>query len=114
MKSTILAAVAALALAGPAFAQSTTVITTAPGAGASVTIAPEQRTRIKQYVVQHKVQPYAGRERIAVGTTLPADVELSAVPGEWGPELGSYRYVYSDNHIGLVEPSSRRVIEVIE
>jgi hypothetical protein len=69
---------------------------------------------IKQYVVQHNVKPYAGRERIAVGTTPPADVELSAVPSEWGPELGSYRYVYSDNHIGLVEPSTRRVIEVIE
>ena len=114
MKSTILVAVAALALTGPAFAQSTTVTTTAPRAGASVTIAPEQRTRIKQYVVQHNLKPYPGRQQIAVGTTLPADVELSAVPSEWGPDLGSYRYVYYSNHIGLVEPSSRRVIEVIE
>jgi hypothetical protein len=33
---------------------------------------------------------------------------------DWGPGLGQYRYIYSGNSIGLVEPSSRRVIEVIE
>ena len=44
MKHTIIAATAALVLAGPALAQSTTTVTTtqAPRAGAAVTIAPEQ------------------------------------------------------------------------
>jgi hypothetical protein len=114
MKRILLAGAAALLLVGSAAAQSTTVTTTAPSAGASVTIAPEQRTRIKQYVVQNKVKPYAMRERMVVGTTLPADVELSTVPNEWGPGLTQYRYVYSGDHIGLVDPSSRRVIQVIE
>jgi hypothetical protein len=116
MKRTIIAATAALVLAGPALAQTSTTVTTttAPRAGAAVTIAPEQRTKIKQYVVQNKVKPYAMRERMAVGTTLPPDVQLVPVPNEWGPGLTSYRYVYSGNDIGLVDPSSRRVIEVIE
>jgi hypothetical protein len=115
MKRIAFAGLAALALAGPAFAQSTTVITTpGPSAGATVTIAPDQRTRIKQYVVQNKVKPFALRERMAVGTTLPPDVELSVVPNDWGPGLTQYRYVYSDNYIGFVDPSSRRVIEVID
>jgi Protein of unknown function (DUF1236) len=115
MKSIFFAGLAALALAGPAFAQSTTVVTTpGPSAGATVTIAPDQRTRIKQYVVQNKVKPFALRERMAVGTTLPPDVELSVVPNEWGPGLTQYRYVYSNNYIGFVDPSSRRVIEVID
>jgi hypothetical protein len=114
MRHTFLAAVAVLALASPAFAQQTTVTTTAPSAGATVTIAPEQRTKIKQYVVQHNVKPYAMRERMAIGTTLAPDVELTVVPNDWGPGLVQYRYVYSGSSIGLVDPSSRRVIDVID
>ena len=114
MKRTLIAALAVTAItAGSALAQ-TTVTTTSPGAGATVTIAPEQRTKIKQYVVQQKVKPVTVKERITVGATLPADVELMAVPGDWGPEVSRYRYVYSDNHVVLVEPSSRRVIQVID
>ena len=113
MKRTLLASVAVLALACPAFAQSTT-ITTGSAPAASVTIAPEQRTKIKTYVTEKKVRPITVKERITVGATLPADVELAAVPADWGPELATYRYVYTDNRIALVEPSSRRVIQVIE
>jgi uncharacterized protein DUF1236 len=113
MKRTLLASIAVLALTAPSFAQ---VVTTTPGpsVGASVTIAPEQRTRIRNYVTEHRVRPVTVRERIAVGATLPADVELVAVPGDWGPDLGRYRYVYSDDRVVLVEPSSRRVVHVIE
>jgi hypothetical protein len=64
--------------------------------------------------VQHNVKPYAMRERMAVGTTLPPDVELAVVPNDWGPGLVQYRYVYSGSSIGLVDPSSRRVIDVID
>src|SRR5215210_3459320 len=113
MKRTLLAGLAALALATPTFAQ-TTVTTPAPGAGTTVTIAPEQRTRIKQYVVQQKVRPVTVKERVTVGTVLPADVEFAAVPGDWGPELGRYRYVYTNDNVVLVEPSSRRVIQIID
>lgn len=115
MKRTLLAGLTALALATPASAQ-TTVVTPAPGpsAGATVTIAPEQRTRIKQYVVQQKVRPVQVKERVTVGAVLPAEVEFAAVPSDWGPELGRYRYVYTNDHVVLVEPSSRRVIQIIE
>jgi hypothetical protein len=115
MKRTVFAGIAVLALASPALAQSTTIQTTpAPGASATVTLAPEQRTRIKQYVVQQKVKPATIRERVAVGATIPADVELVAVPGDWGPDLGRYRYVYADDRVVLVEPSTRRVVHVID
>ena len=117
MKYTLIAAVTTLALTSPALAQ-TTIVTppppgggvavTSPRAGVAVTIAPEQRTRIKQYVVQNEIKPYPMRERLAVGTTVPADVELFAVPNDWGPGLVQYRYVYSGNSIGLVDSSSRR------
>jgi hypothetical protein len=114
MKRTVLMAAAALALCAPtAFAQ-TSVTTTTTAPGASVTISTDQRTKIKQYVTEKKIRPVTVKEKIAVGATLPADVELVAVPSDWGPEVSRYRYVYSDDHVALVEPSSRRVIQVIE
>jgi hypothetical protein len=113
MKRTLITTAALLALASPSFAQST-VTTTAPAASASVTISPEQRTRIKQYVVEKKVKPVTVKERVAVGATLPSDVELVAVPSDWGPEMSRYRYVYSDDRVMLVEPGSRRVVQVID
>ena len=69
-----------LVLGGQAFAQSV-----------AVEPAPEQRTRIKEYVVKEKVKPVTVKERISVGTTLPADVELRAVPSDWGPSVSKYR-----------------------
>jgi len=82
--------------------------------GAGITFAPEQRTRIKEYVVKERVAPVTVRERIAVGARLPADVELRAVPSDWGPSVTKYRYVYSDNRVYFVEPSSREIVHVID
>jgi hypothetical protein len=114
MKHSILAGVAALALlaSGQAFAQGVGVQVGPVGAG--ITFAPEQRTRIKEYVVKERVAPVTVRERIAVGATLPADVELRAVPSDWGPSVSRYRYVYSNDNIYFVEPSSRRVVHVLD
>lgn len=80
----------------------------------TVVIEPTQRTKIKEYVVKERVSPVAVRERVVVGATVPAEVLLRAVPEDWGPTLTKYRYVYTDNHVALVEPSSRRVIHIID
>jgi hypothetical protein len=80
----------------------------------TVVIAPEQRTTIKEYVVQEKVRPFKLQSRVTVGATLPADVELAPVPETWGPTFRSYRYVYTGDDVVLVDPSSRRVVEVID
>ena len=82
--------------------------------GAGISFAPEQRTRIKEYVVKERVAPVTVRERLTVGAKLPADVELRAVPSDWGPSVSKYRYVYSDNRVYFVEPSSREVVHVID
>jgi hypothetical protein len=79
-----------------------------------VEIAPESRTRIKEYVVRERVPSVRVRERITVGAVLPEEVELRTVPSDWGPWGTRYRYVYSDDNIYLVEPSSRRVVRVID
>jgi hypothetical protein len=105
MKRTLLAGAAALAIAfsGQALAE-----------GVAVEIAPEQRTKIKEYVVKEKVRPVTVKERVTVGATLPADVELRAVPSDWGPSVSKYRYIYHDDNVVLVEPSSRKVVQIID
>ena len=116
MKRTLVAAAAVAALAlgasGPSFAQGVGVQVGPVGAG--ISFAPEQRTRIKEYVVKERVAPITVRERIRVGSRLPADVELRSVPADWGPSVSRYRYVYSDDHVYFVEPSTREVVQVIE
>jgi len=114
MKRTLIAAAAVLALGGstPTFAQGIGVQVGPVGAG--ISFAPEQRTRIKEYVVKERVAPVTVKERISVGAKLPADVELRAVPSDWGPSVTKYRYVYSDDHVYFVEPSSREVVQVID
>lgn len=98
------------ALAGaPAFAQTVGV-----GPAETIVVEPQQRTVIRDYVVKERVAPVTVKERIAVGATLPADVELRAVPSTWGPKLSKYRYVYSNDRVYLVEPSNRTVIQVID
>ena len=104
------AAVAALTLgaSAPSFAQGVGVQVGPVGAG--ITFAPEQRTHIKEYVVRERVAPVVVREHVRVGATLPAEVELRTVPADWGPSVTKYRYVYSDDRVYFVEPSSRKVI----
>ena len=84
------------------------------GPAETVVIEPEQRTVIRDNVVKERVAPVRVKERIAVGATLPADVELRSVPSTWGPKLSKYRYIYSDNHVYLIEPSNRTIVQIIE
>ena len=81
---------------------------------AVIEIAPPQRTMIKEYVVKEKVKPVTLKEQVTVGVTLPTDVELVAVPETWGPSVTKYRYVYWNNRVVLVEPSSRKVVQIID
>jgi hypothetical protein len=101
MKALYVAGFAAALLTTQAFAQ-------------AVVIAPEQRTVIKEYVVQEKVRPFRMQSRVTVGATLPAEVELAPVPETWGPTFRSYRYVYTGDDVVLVDPSSRRVVHIID
>src|SRR6266480_3683962 len=101
MKKLLILAAAASLAATMANAQST-VTTTTGSAGTTVQIEPESRTRIHSYVTEHKLRPIASQEKIVVGGRVPADVELAAVPPDWGPSLTRYRYVYSGDRIMLV------------
>jgi Protein of unknown function (DUF1236) len=89
------------------------LLATSQAIAQTVIIEPEQRTKIREYVVKQRVNPVTIRERVTVGSTVPADVELIPVPQEWGVARG-HRYFYWNDHVVLVEPSGRRVIEIID
>jgi hypothetical protein len=101
MKTPLIPAVAGLALlAGIGVATADQIIVT-----------PEQQTVIREYV--HK-QPLASINLLGVelnvGSTLPETVELRSIDV---PDV-QYKYVVVDNHTVLVDPSTRRIVQVID
>jgi hypothetical protein len=114
MKKLILLATAASLAAATALAQTNTTVTTTGTATGAVQIEPEYRTKIKTYVTEHKVHPVQTKEKIVVGGRVPTDVELEAVPADWGPSLTKYRYVYSGDRVILVDPGTRTVVQEVD
>ena len=114
MKRTLIAVAAVLALgtSTPTFAEGVGVQVGPVGAG--ISFAPEQRTRIKEYVVKERVSPVTTKERVSVGARLSADVELRAVPSDWGPSVTKYRYVYSNDHVYFVDPENRTIVHELD
>ncbi|RAZ86951.1 hypothetical protein DPM33_26765 [Mesorhizobium hawassense] len=87
------------------------LLLTGIGAAAAqdVIIQPEQETVIREYV--HK-QPLASVKvpgvELNVGTALPDTVELHEVPNV------KYRYVVVDNRTVIVDPGTRKIVQVLE
>ena len=119
MRHTLIAGVAALGVVGavPALAQTsvTTTTTTQSATTGSVAIAPEKRTVIKQRLTGAPVKTI--QEKVTVGATIPADVELMPVPETVVtevPAVKTYRYFRYNDDVVLVDPSSRRVVQIID
>jgi hypothetical protein len=76
-------------------------------------IAVEQRSAFRDYVVRERVPTYTVPDRIIVGATLPdAGVTIYDVPQTFGTT--PYRYTVVNGRTVLVEPRSRRIVQVIE
>ena len=111
---TVAALAAALVIPVAAQAQSTT------GVGRSVvveedapTITVERRPEFREYVVRERVPNYVIPDRVVVGTVLPeSGVTYYDVPQRFGAT--PYRYTVVNGETVLVEPRSRRIIQVVE
>lgn len=111
-KKLLIAAAAVAVLAGPALAQTST--TTTRTTETTTVLQPEQRTRVREYVTSNRgasVNLPAG-VTVSVGSTLPQTVELRSFPSEVG--VREYRYVVVGDRTVLVDPQSRRIVQVIE
>jgi hypothetical protein len=97
------------AFAAPASAQYT-VGTTGPAVGV---IADEYVPTFRRYVVEERIPSYTIPDRVVVGSTLPdAGIVYYDVPERFGGS--TYRYTVVNDHPVLVEPRTRRIIQVID
>ncbi len=75
-------------------------------------IADQQQPQFRQYVVQRNVPSYRVQQEVQVGTVLPEQgVTYYEVPAEYG--VRGYRYTVVNEVPVLVDPSTRRVVQVI-
>ncbi|MGO4675469.1 DUF1236 domain-containing protein [Bosea sp. 2YAB26] len=75
-------------------------------------IAADQRTEFRTYVTQQKVPSVAYREKVVVGATLPDTVTYREVPARYGKT--EYRYTVINDQTVLVEPKTRKIVQIIE
>jgi hypothetical protein len=76
-------------------------------------IAVEQRPAFRDYVVRERVPTYTIPDRVIVGGVLPeAGITYYDVPQTYGST--PYRYTVVNGQTVLVEPRTRRVVQVIE
>jgi hypothetical protein len=111
MKRILLVGAAAL-IAGAAYAQTSTTQQTTTTT--TTTLQPEVRTKVRQYVTTNKPRAVTAPSgfQVSVGATLPEAVELETFPADVG--VTQYRYVGIGGRTVLVEPGSRRIIEVFD
>lgn len=116
MRNRILALAAlAAAIGSPLAAQAQTGITVgrAPAVvDSGPTIAVEQRPAFRDYVVEQRVPAFSIPDRVTVGAVLPeTGITYYDVPQRFGAT--TYRYTVVNGETVLVEPRSRRIVEVL-
>jgi hypothetical protein len=121
MRNKILAIAAiTAAISAPivAKAQSDMTVGVARGApvvvdGDAVGIPADQFPAFRQYVIREHVPEYTIPDRVVVGGVLPdAGVTYYDVPQTYG--MTPYRYTVVNGQTILVEPRTRRIVQVVE
>ena len=73
----------------------------------------QDRPRFREYVIQERRPSYHYDSDVRVGAVLPeSGVTYYEVPSEY--HVTRYRYTYVNDHVVLVDPSTHRIVEVVE
>ena len=81
--------------------------------GVTGVLGVDDRPRFRSYVVEQRRPSYQYREDVRVGAVLPEEgVTYYEVPAEYGAR--DYRYTVVNGRTVLVEPRSRRIVEIVE
>lgn len=76
-------------------------------------IADKQRPLFRTYAVEQRRPSYRYENEVRVGVELPvAGVEYYEVPAQYG--VKDYRYTVVNDRTVLVDPRTRRIIQIIE
>jgi hypothetical protein len=96
------------------------LLTTAGIAGAqtvssTIDLSPEQRTTVYRTITKERVAKAPPTDlRVSVGAEIPETVELYEVPSAVEvPTVRRYRYTVVNDQVVLVDPSSRKVVQII-
>jgi len=82
--------------------------------GVTGVLGVDDRPRFRSYVVEQRRPSYQYREDVRVGAVLPEEgVTYYDVPQEY-QAAREYRYTVVNGRTVLVEPRTRRIVEVIE
>lgn len=100
------------AVAGPLGAVVGGVVGGVAGGVAGV-LGVDQRPRVREYIVRESRPSYRYAEPVRVGAVLPpSGVTYYELPAEYG--VRGYRYTIVNERPVIVEPQSRRIVEIIE
>ncbi|MBX9840199.1 MAG: DUF1236 domain-containing protein [Xanthobacteraceae bacterium] len=73
----------------------------------------DDRPRFREYVIRERRPSYVYREEVRVGTVLPeSGVTYYEVPAEY--RAPGYRYTVINERPVIVEPRTRRVVQIID
>lgn len=75
-------------------------------------IAESTRPRFREYVVERRHNSFDYDGEIVVGRQLPETVTYYRVPREYGTT--EYRYTVVNNRTVLVDPETRRIVQIID
>jgi len=97
---------------------STTQANTGAAAGSNVTLNAEQKTKIRETVINASNAPRVTNVNFAlsVGTVVPTSVRFAPVPAalvEINPGWRSYQYFIVSEEIIIVDPRTHRIIAVL-
>jgi hypothetical protein len=90
----------------------------AAGGTGSVTLTSEQRTKVRQTVIDARGAPKVSRVDFAIseGTVIPRTVHVVAVPEvliEIHPEWRGFEYFVYNDEVIIVEPGTLRIIAIV-
>ena len=76
-------------------------------------IVADQRPAFREYVIRERVPTFTVPDRVIVGGVLPeAGITYYDVPQTYGST--PYRYTVVNGQTVLVEPRSRRIVQVVD
>ena len=81
--------------------------------GVNGLVGIKEKPRFRQYVLQQHRPSFRYDDPVTVGVVLPADgIEYYQVPAEYGAVR--YRYTIVNDQVVLVDPGTRKVVEIVQ
>jgi hypothetical protein len=82
----------------------------------SMPLPPAKQARVKEYLTRAKIPEEKVDGPVTVGMIVPEDLELWALPEDSVtevPTVTSYKFIHVGGTIAVVDPDTRRVVQVI-